>query len=57
MGFMKMSEKYEESLVSINKSIENEYCNITLESMAGDKSYIIAQYKINLKDKMICVSQ
>ena len=51
MGFMKMSEKYEESLVSINKSIENEYCNITLESMAGDKSYIIAQYKINLKDK------
>ncbi len=51
MGFLKLSKNYESSLVGINKSIENEYCNITLESMAGDKAYIIAEYKIKLKDK------
>lgn len=51
MGFLKLSQNYENSLVEINKSIENEYCNITLESMAGDKAYIIAEYKIKLKDK------
>ena len=53
MGFMKMSEKYEESLVSINKSIENEYCNITIENMAGDSAYVIAEYKISLKEKAL----
>lgn len=51
MGFLRLSQNYEESLVKINKSIENEYCNITLENMAGDKAYIIAEYKIKLKDK------
>lgn len=51
MGFLKLSENYESSIVEVNKSIENEYCNITLESMAGDKAYIIAEYKIKLKDK------
>ena len=43
MGFMKLSENYEETLVPINKSIENEYCDITLEKMAGDKAYIIVE--------------
>lgn len=51
MGLLKLSENYEDSLVEINQSVENEYCNITLESMAGDKAYIIAEYKIKLKDK------
>lgn len=51
MGFLKLSQNYENSLVEVNQSIENEYCNITLESMAGDKAYIIAEYKIKLKDK------
>ena len=51
MGFLKLSQNYENSLVEINQSIENEYCNITLESMAGDKAYIIAEYKIKLKEK------
>ncbi len=51
MGFLKLSQNYENSLVEINQSIENEYCTITLESMAGDKAYIIAEYKIKLKDK------
>lgn len=51
MGFLKLSENYENSRIEVNKSIENEYCNITLESMAGDKAYIIAEYKIQLKDK------
>lgn len=51
MGFFKLSQNYENSLVEINKTIENEFCNITLESMAGDKAYIIAEYKIKLKDK------
>ena len=51
MGFLKLSQNYENNLVEINQSIENEYCNITLESMAGDKAYIIAEYKIKLKDK------
>lgn len=51
MGLLKLSENYESSMIEVNQSIENEYCNITLESMAGDKSYIIAEYKIKLKDK------
>ncbi len=51
MGLLKLSENYESSRTEVNKSIENEYCNITLESMAGDKAYIIAEYKIKLKDK------
>ena len=51
MGFLKLSENYESSRTEVNKSIENEYCNITLESMAGDKAYIIAEYKIKFKNK------
>lgn len=51
MGFLKLSQNYENSLVAVNQSVENEYCNITLESMAGDKAYIIAEYRIKLKDK------
>lgn len=52
-GLMKLSNNYEENAVAINKSIENEYFNITLESMAADSSYIIAKYEINLKEKAL----
>ena len=53
MGFLKVSQNYEESLVQINKTIENEYCNITIENMAGDSAYVIAEYKISLKEKAL----
>lgn len=53
LGLLKINENYESSKIEINKSIENEYCRITLESMAGDSSYIVAQYKIDLKEKAI----
>lgn len=53
LGMLKINENYESSKIEINKSIENEYCKITLESMAGDSSYIVAQYKIDLKEKAI----
>lgn len=52
-GLMKLSNNYEENAVAVNKSIENEYFNITLESMAADSSYIIAKYEINLKEKAL----
>ena len=52
-GLMKLSNNYEENAVAINKTIENEYFNITLESMAADSSYIIAKYEINLKEKAL----
>lgn len=53
LGLLKINQNYESSKVEINKSIENEYCKITLESMAGDSSYIVAQYKIELTEKAI----
>ncbi len=53
LGLLKLNENYESSKVEINKSIENEYCKITLESMAGDSSYIVIQYKIELTEKAI----
>lgn len=53
MGFLKLSENYEENAVEINKTIENEYFTLTLESMAGDNAYIVAEYKIKLKEKAI----
>lgn len=53
MGFLKLSQNYEESAYSVNKEIENEYFKISLENMAGDSSYIIAEYRIELKDKAL----
>lgn len=53
LGLLKLNQNYESSKVEINKSIENEYCKITFESMAGDSSYIVAQYKIELTEKAI----
>ena len=53
LGLMKLDENYNESIVEMEESIENDYAKITLNSMAGDESYIIAEYRINLKDKAI----
>lgn len=53
MGLLKLNENYEENAVEINKTIENEYFTLTLESMAGDNAYIIAEYKIKLKEKAL----
>lgn len=53
LGLMKLDKNYSESIVEMNESIENDYAKITLNSMAGDESYIITEYRINLKDKAI----
>lgn len=53
MGLMKVGENFEENSIEVNKSIENEYVKITLESLAGDNAYIILEYRINLKEKAI----
>lgn len=53
LGLMKLDENYNESIVEMEESVENDYAKITLNSMAGDESYIITEYRINLKDKAI----
>ena len=50
LGLMKLNENYAESIVEMNESIENEYAEITLNSMAGDESYVITEYKVELND-------
>lgn len=53
MGFLKLSENYEDGKIEFNEVIENEDCKITLESMAGDNAYIIAEYNIKFTEKAI----
>lgn len=53
LGLMKLEENYNESIVEMDQSVENDYAKITLNSMAGDESYIITEYRIDLKDKAI----
>ena len=53
LGLNKLNNNYNESIVEMNQSVENEYAKITLDSMAGDESYIIAGFRINIKDKAI----
>lgn len=53
IGLFKLNENYDKNAVEINQSIENEYFKITLESMAGDSSYIVAKYIINFTDKAL----
>ena len=53
LGLNKLDENYNDSIVEMEESIENEYLKITLNSMAGDESYVITEYRINLKDKAI----
>ena len=53
LGLNKLDENYNDSIVEMNESVENEYAKITLNSMAGDESYVITEYRLNLKDKAI----
>ena len=53
MGLIKAEENYAENVSIINKTIENDYATITMESMSGDDAYVIIDYKIVLKDKAI----
>ena len=53
MGLIKAEENYAENASIINKTIENDYATITMESMSGDDAYVIIDYKIVLKDKAI----
>ena len=53
LGLNKLDENYNDSIVEMEESVENEYAKITLNSMAGDESYVITEYRINLKDKAI----
>lgn len=53
MGLIKAEENYAENVSIINKTIENDYATITMESMSGDDTYVIIDYKIVLKDKAI----
>ena len=50
LGLLKLSKNYDESATQINQSIENEYCKITLNSMAGDSAYIVSEYTIDFKE-------
>ena len=50
LGLLKISKNYDESATQINQSIENEYCKITLNSMAGDSAYIVSEYTIDFKE-------
>lgn len=52
-GFLKVDENYSDSATVVNKSIENEYMTMTLESVGGDNSYIISEYTITFKNKAI----
>ena len=53
LGLMKLEENYNESIVEMDQSVENDYAKITLNSMAGDESYVITEYRIELRDKAI----
>ena len=51
LGLLKLSKNYDETATDINQSIENDYCKITLEKMAGDSAYLITEYTIDFKEK------
>lgn len=53
LGLNKLSQNFEESKVSVNQTIENEYISMNLENIARDSAYIILEYKIDLKEKAI----
>lgn len=50
LGLLKLSKNYDDSRIEINKTIETENCDITLESMAADSAYIIAEYRVEFKN-------
>lgn len=53
MGLNKLSSNYEDSKILINKTIENDYMLINLENIARDSAYVILEYNIKLKEKVI----
>lgn len=52
-GHKKIDKNYSEVAKTIDKTFENEYCKLTLESMASDPAYLIYEYNLKLKDKAI----
>ena len=52
-GHKKVDKNYNEVAETIDKTFENEYCKLTLESMASDPAYLIYEYNLKLKDKAI----
>lgn len=53
IGLLKLSQNYDESKIDIEKTIELENCDITLNSMAGDASYIVAEYTVKFKNDIL----
>ena len=51
LGLFKLSKNYDESATEINQWVENDYCKITLNKMAGDSAYLITEYTIDFKEK------
>lgn len=49
-GFKKIDENYNDVATEINKSFENDYFKLTLESMAADPAYLIYEYNLQLKN-------
>ena len=52
-GHKKIDQNYNEVATAIDKKIDNEYLTLVLESMAADPAYLIFEYDIKLKDKVI----
>ena len=53
LGFLKASRNYEQNATKVNKTIENEYLKYTLDNIACDDTYLIAEYTVDLKDNTI----
>ena len=53
LGFLKASRNYEQNATKVNKTIENEYLKDTLDNIACDDTYLIAEYTVDLKDNTI----
>lgn len=50
IGLGKASLKFEESSISINRTIDGDLTKITLNKIACDSSFVILEYNIELKD-------
>lgn len=53
IGLEKLGQNYENSKVSVDEKIDNEYVTISLNNIARDSAYIILEYDINLKEEGI----
>lgn len=52
LGLGKASLKFEESSISINKTIDGDLTKITLNKIACDSSFVILEYNIELKNSI-----